>query len=154
MREKSGILKFVKICKKLFVALSVFVIAALMILLVFAVQGFIGPMIIAGVLLVGYLVLYGFYAMRISMGTVIGVEITDKVVHVKTKRRTFTYDVKMGCVGVKVKKNKFICTFQTQDSRDSFTFYRRVLFSPYGEEQFTPQEIAAFYPSFDFAYMN
>ena len=47
---------------------------------------------------------------------------------------------------MKVYKNKFIGTFQTQNSRDKFTFYRRVLFSKYSEEQFTERDIEHFYP--------
>ena len=149
MREKTDIVRFVKIAKRLFLIFSVFALAAEMVFLVFAFMKIIGCIILACVLGVGYIIVYGFYALRISMGTVTGIDVTDKVVHVKTKRKTWTYDVKRGCVGVKVKRNKFIATFQTQDSRDSFVFYRRVWFSPHGAEQFTADEIKLFYPALD-----
>ena len=149
MREKADIVKFVKIVKRLFLVFSVFAIAAEMVLLVFAFMGYLGCIIGACVLGVGYIVIYGVYALRFSMGAVLGIDVTDKVVHVKTKRKTWTYDVKRGCVGVKVKRNKFIATFQTQDSRDSFIFYKRVPFSPHGAEQFTADEIKMFYPALD-----
>ena len=149
MREKADIVRFVKIVKRIFLAFSVVAIAAEMILLVFAFMGYLGCIIAACAVGVGYIAIYAVYALRTSMGTVLGMEVTDKVVHVKTKRRIFTYDVKRGCVGVKVRKNRFVATFETQDSRDSFTFYRRVLFSPHGGEQFTADEIRMFYPDLD-----
>lgn len=149
MIEKKGVLKFVKIVKRLFIAMSVILLPLIMICLVYAVSGYAAFWIITPVLVVAYFVAYGFYAMRLSMGTVTGVEITDKVVHVRTPRKTFTYDVRMGCIGVKVKKNAFVCTFQTQDSRDTFIFYRRVLFSPSYQEQFTREEVARFYPKIE-----
>ncbi len=149
MREKADIVKFVKIVKRLFLIFSFFAIAAEMILLVFAFMKVLGCIIAASVLGVGYIVVYAVYALRISMGAVLGIDVTDKVVHVKTKRKIFTYDVKRGCVGVKVRKNRFIATFETQDSRDSFVFYRRVWFAPHGAEQFTADEIRMFYPDLD-----
>lgn len=149
MREKADIVKFVKIVKRAFLVFSVFAIAAEMVFLVFAFMKVLGCIIAACVLGVGYFVVYGFYAIRVSMGTALGIDVTDKVVHVKTKRKTWTYDVNRGCVGVKVKRNKFIATFQTQDSRDSFIFYQRVWFSPRGAEQFTADEIKMFYPALD-----
>ena len=149
MREKDGIVKYVGIVKKLFLALSFVAIPAFMVCLVLAFSGFKPFAFVAPAVGVGYLVIYGFYAMRVSMGTVLGVEVTDKVVHLKTKRKTFTYDVKRGCVGVKIYNNRFVCIFQTQDSRDGFIFYRRVLFSKYSEEQFTRDDLRAFYPAID-----
>ncbi len=149
MREKADIVRFVLIVKRLFILFSAVAIVAEMVLLVFAFSGFLGCIIGAAVLGVGYIALYAAYALRISMGTALGIDVTDKVVHVKTKRKTWTYDVKRGCVGVKVKNNKFVATFQTQDSRDSFLFYRRVWFSKHGGEQFTPDEIRLFYPALD-----
>ena len=149
MREKADIVRFVKIVKRLFLIFSVFAIAAEMVLLVFAFMGYLGCIIGACALGVGYIVVYAVYALRLSMGAALGIDVTDKVVHVKTKRKIFTYDVKRGCVGVKVKRNKFVATFETQDSRDSFTFYRRVWFSPHGAEQFTADEIRMFYPALE-----
>lgn len=104
--------------------------------------------VVVAVLAAGWLVVYGLYSMRISMGTVIGLEITDKLVYLHTKRKIFTYDVKMGCVAVKVKGNRYICTFETQDSRDKFTFYRHAPFSKYSDAQFTEDDISAFCPAF------
>ena len=144
---KEKLLKFVKLARKLFIILSCVAIPALMVCLVFAFMGAMAFWIITPVVFVGYLALYAVYAMYFSMGVVIGVEVTDKVVHIKTKRKTFTYDVHMGCVDMKVYKNRFVGTFQTQDSRDKFTFYRRVPFGKMYEEQFTVHEVAAFYPN-------
>lgn len=149
MREKTGILKYVNIIRGLFIAFSCIMLPALMICLVLAASKYAAFYIIAPVLAIAYLVVYGFYAMRVSMGTVIGIEVTDKVVHLKTKRKTYTYDVRTGCVAMKVTKNKFVGTFQTQDSRDSFTFYRHVSFSPYHEEQFLKEDIRLFFPGID-----
>lgn len=146
---KQSIKKYVDILKSLFIAFSVLVIPSFMVSLVYAFSGALAFCIIAPVLGVVYLVVYALYALRISMGTVIGTEITDKVVHIKTKRKTFTYDVHMGCVNVKVKKNKFIATFQTQDSRDKFVFLRRFAVFGSGAEQFTAEDIRAFYPALD-----
>lgn len=145
--DKPSILNYVNFWKKLFIILSCIVLPALMVCLLFAFMRFAAFWIISPVLAVGYLTLYGFYAMYISMGTVIGFETTDKVVYVRTKRRTYTYDVKRGCKAVKVTKKKFVCTFETQDSRDKFTFLRRVMFAKSYEDQFTLEEIASFYPA-------
>ncbi len=149
MHEKAGILKYVKIVKKIFLAVSFVCLPAAMVLLVFACMGNIVCIVLAAVLILGYLVLYGTYALRVSMGTVIGIDVHEKTVNLRTKRKTWTYDRRRGCVAMRVKKNKFIATFQTQDSRDSFIFYRRVLFSKYSEEQFTADEMRLFYPQID-----
>lgn len=149
MIEKQGIVKYAKIMKRLFWVMSIVVLPLFMLCLVYAFMGFAAFWIITPVLGVAYLTVYGFYAMRLSMGTVTGIEVTDKVVHVRTPRKTFTYDVRMGCIAVRVKKNKFICTFRTEDSKDTFLFYRRVLFSPYYQEQFTKEEVAQFYPKLE-----
>lgn len=149
MLEKAGVVKYTAIMKRLFVLFSILVLPAIMICLVYAFLHYAAFYIITPALIVLYLVVYGVYALRVSLSAVTGMQVTDKVVYVKTKRKTYTYDVHMGCVGVKVTPRKFVCTFQTQDSRDSFIFYRRVLFSKYSEEQFTPEEIKAFYPSLE-----
>lgn len=104
---------------------------------------------VAIAILVAYLVFYGFYQLNVSMGTVLGIEVTTKVVHIVTKRKTFTYDVKSGCVALKQKKNKFVGTFETQDSRDKFIFYRRAPFTKFSEEAFTEEDIRTFYPQID-----
>ena len=105
--------------------------------------------IVIAVLALGWLIAYGFYAMRVSMGTVLEVETNEKVVYLYTKRKVFTYDVKMGCVAVKVKGNRYICTFETQDSRDKFTFYRHAPFSKYSDAQFSDDDISSFCPAFE-----
>ncbi len=147
--DKPAILKYVNFWKKMFVIFSCLALPAFMICLIFAVVGYVGFWIVSPIILVVYLVIYGFYALRLSMGTAIGFETTDKVVYVKTKRRTYTYDVKSGCKQVKVLKRKFVCTFETMDSRDTFTFLRKVMFAKSYEEQFTEEEIASFYPQID-----
>lgn len=146
---KKGIQRYVTVLKYLFIAFSVVAIPSFMICLVYAFSKVMAFYIIAPVLGVLYLAVYATYALKISMGTVIGTEVTDKVVHLKTKRKTFTYDAYTGCVEVKVKKNKFIATFETQDSRDRFIFLRRFVFFGNGEEQFTAEDIRAFYPALD-----
>ena len=84
--------------------------------------------------------------MRVSMGTVTEIAFGEKVVYVKTLRKIYTYSLNGGCVEVKVLSDRFIATFETQDSRDSYIFYRKVPFSSGRDEQFTMAEIAAFYP--------
>lgn len=143
---KEGILKYVNIMKKLFIVFSVVVLTAFMISAVFAFNKFFAFYFIAPALLLLWLVAYGFYQMRVNMGTVIGVEVTDEVVHLKTKRGTYTYDRENGCENIKVAGNRFVGTFSNERSRDKFIFYRRVLFSKYRDEQFTAEDIAQFYP--------
>lgn len=146
---KEGVLKFVRIIKSLFIVFSVVMIAAFMVTMVFAFNRFFAFYFISPALLLTWLVFYGLYAMRVSMGTVIGVEVTPEVVHLKTRRKTYTYDRQRGCENIKVYPNKFVGTFATDKSRDKFIFYRRVLFSKYSEEQFTAEDIAAFYPKIE-----
>lgn len=143
---KEGILRYVNIVKKLFIAFSVVVLSAFMISMVFVFNKFFAFYFISPALLLVWLVAYGFYAMRVSMGTVIGVEVTPELVHLKTKRKTYTYDVKTGCEKIRAYKNKFVGTFSNSTSRDKFIFYRRVLFSKYESEQFTEEDVARFYP--------
>ena len=143
---KEGILRYVKIMKRLFVIFSIVVLSAFMVCAVFAFNKIFAFYFIAPALLFLWLVVYGLYAMRVSMGTVIGIEVTNEVVHLKTKRKTYTYDRERGCEAIKIKGNRFIGTFSTQRSRDKFIFYRRVLFSKYHEEQFTKEDIARFFP--------
>lgn len=143
---KEGILKYVKIMKRLYIAFTAVLFAGLMISLVYAFNRIFAFYIIAPALFLLWLAVYAFYALRVSMGTVVGVEVTDEVVHLKTKRKTYTYDRARGCESVKVKGNKFIGVFSNDKSRDKFIFYRRALFSSYRDEQFTVEDIAKFYP--------
>ena len=132
MKEQPFVIRYVRAMKRCIVLLSCIAIPAVMVCAVFAFLGYIGFWIVTPVALVAYLALYGWYALRVSMGTVIGTEVTDTVVHVKTKRAVYTYDVKSGCIAVRQKKNCWIATFRTQTSQDSFIFYRRAPFSrPY-----------------------
>ena len=50
----------------------------------------------------------------------------------------------MGCVGVREYKNRFVAVFETQDSRDSFIFYKHAPLSSYADGQFTLSDIARF----------
>ncbi len=145
---KTPILRYVKFVKNLVTALSVFLLLALMVTLVFALNGVIACMVLSGVIAVAFFVMYGVYTLRISMGAVIGMDITKDVIHVKTKRKTFAYDLQGGCIAVKQLKNRYVCTFQTQDSVDKFDFYKRVPFMKPYETCFTPDEIEAIYPAF------
>lgn len=149
---KTGPDKYVRFMQKLFIVWSVVAIPAVMIFLVCAFNTKGIPQIVhacvASALILGYLVSYGFFAMRVSMGTVLGVRATDKVVYLATKRKTFTYDVREGCVGVKVHKSRYLCTFETQDSRDKFLFYKHAPFTKYSDAQFTDDDIRTFCPWF------
>ena len=145
MIEQPVVIRFVKTVKKFFVIFSCFAIPGIMVCAVYAFLRYIGFWIVTPVALVAYLALYGWYALRVSMGTVIGTEVTDTVVHVKTKRAVYTYDVKSGCIAVRQKKNCWIATFRTQTSQDSFIFYRRAPFSRPYETAFTQEDIDAFW---------
>lgn len=149
MNERPAIVKFVKIIKRLFVAFSIIAIPLIMASLVLAFAGYLVFQIVAPIAIVLYFVLYGAYALNISMGTVVGMEVTEQVVHIKTKRKTYTYDAKTGCVDLKITKRKFVATFRTQDSQDKFTFYRRVPFGKYYDEQFTLEEMREIYPALE-----
>lgn len=151
-RYRSGAEKYVRTVKYLLVALSVALFPVLMVLTAVACNVTGLPRVVYSVVVAvaaaAWAVVYGAYCMRVSMGTVLGLETTEKVVHLYTKRKTFTYDVKMGCVAVEVKKNRFICTFETQDSRDKFIFYRHAPFSKYSDGQFTEEDVCSFCPAF------
>ena len=80
MREQPTVLRYVRSMKRAMVIFSFFAIPAIMVCAVFAFLGYIGFWIVTPVALVAYLALYGWYALRVSMGTVIGTEVTDTVV--------------------------------------------------------------------------
>ena len=145
---KDGVEKYVKIVRQLFIIFNVIAIPAFMVCLVFAFSSFIAFYFIAPAVGILYFTIYGLYTMRVSLGVVIGVEVTEQVIHLKTPRKTFTYDAKTGCVAMKVYKNRFVGTFETQDSRDKFTFYRHPPFIPYSAEQFTAADMERIYPNF------
>lgn len=145
MREQPTVVRYVRTMKKWMVILSCIAIPAIMICAVFAFMGYIGFWIVTPVALVVYLVIYGWYALHVSMGTAIGLEVTPEVVHVKTKRGTYTYDVRSGCVAVREKRHAVVATFCTQTSQDSFIFYRRAPFSKPYETAFTENDIASFW---------
>lgn len=145
---KESIANYVRIMKKLFVIFSCFMIVAIMVSLTFAFNQFVAFYVIAPLLIVAYLVAYGFYAIRVSMSVVIAVEVTDLVIHLKTKRRTFTYDAKAGCVAMKEKRGSFVGTFRTQDSEDKFVFLRHVPFTKSYETAFTEEDMRLIYPAF------
>lgn len=151
---KEGIVRYVKIMKKIFRIFSLVAIPALMVFLVLAINAEKGVQkttficLAAGTAFLWFFA-YGYYTLQISLGTVTEVSCTDKVVYLKTARKTYTYDLENGCVDMKARKNKFVGTFETQDSRDKFIFYRRVLFSRFREEQFTANDLRPFYPLID-----
>lgn len=148
---KEGVLKYVKIMKRLWLVFSIVAIPALMVFIVMAINDVNRPLFIALAVVLGlaYFILYGFYTVNVTLGAVMQIEVNKKVFYLKTSRKTFTYDLRQGCVGMKVYKNRFVGTFRTQDSEDKFIFYRRVLFSPYSEEQFTPDDIRLICPDID-----
>ncbi len=148
MKEIGGSVRYVNIVRRLFIIFCCVALPALMICLVFCFLRVMAFWIITPVAGVLFFVVYGFYTLRVSLGTVIAYETTEQVVHLKTRRRTFTYDVKRGCVAMAVKGNRYIGTFQTQDSRDKFVFYRRAPFSKISDAQFTADDIASFFPRF------
>ena len=147
--EKPTVANYVRLIKKLFVIFSCVMIPAIMVCLVFAFGGVFAFYFIAPVLILAYLIVYGLYAIRISMSVVIGLEVTDQVIHLKTKRKTFTYDAKTGCVAMKAKKGKFIGTFRTQDSEDKFIFLRHVPFTKHYDIAFSADEMRYLFPDFD-----
>ena len=108
---KEGVVKYVKIIKRLFIAFSIVVLPALMVSLVFAFSKVFAFYFIAPALFLLWVVVYGLYAMYVSMGTVLGVEIAGGTVNLKTKRKTFSYDLDGGCVDIKVRKKIFGGTF-------------------------------------------
>ena len=145
---KRAAVKYVTVMKRLLVAFDAVGIPAFMVLLIFAFQ--LHPYYAIGAAAVGVslLAVYGAYAMRVSMGVVLEAEVTLEVIHLKTRRKTFTYDAQRGCVAMKRYKNRYVGTFRTQDSEDKFTFYRYAPFTGYKEEVFTEEEIRAIYPAF------
>ena len=143
---KPAIQRYVKFIGNVATVCRIVLFLMLMVSLVIGLNGYIGFLMIAGFSLVAFFVVHGVYALHFSMGTVLGVELTPEVIHLKTKRKTFTYDAAGGCIAVKELSNRYICTFQTQDSVDKFTFYKRVPFAKPFESGFTEEEIARFYP--------
>lgn len=150
---RSGSAKYVKIMGILISAVGIVILPALMITLVFAVQAEGSERVIfafsGAAMAIGFLVLYGLFSLNVWMGTVIGLRTTDQVVYLTTKRRVFTYDVRMGCVAVVKKGKRFVCTFETQNSRDKFIFFLHAPFSKYSDRQFTEEDIRSFCPNFD-----
>ena len=145
MREQPTVLRYVRSMKKAMVIFSFFAIPAIMVCAVFAFLNYIGFWIVTPVAVIAYLAVYAVYALRVSMGTVIGLEVTNDVVHVKTKRAVYTYDVRSGCVGVRKKKHGWVATFRTQDAQDCFTFYSRAPFAKPYETAFTQADIDSFW---------
>ncbi len=144
---KEGIVHYVATVKKLFIAFSAIMLPLIMVSLVFAFSKAMAFWIISPVLIVLYLVVYALYALRVSMGTVLGVQIAGDSVHLVTKRKTFTYALKGGCVRVKTSARKFVATFVSNGARDKFVFLRRAYFSRFHSEQFTLEEMRALYPA-------
>lgn len=145
---KTGAVKYTRMMKKLFVVFSIIALPAFFVLLMFGINGTSLGMPIflsaAAVVLVLYFVVYGFYSMRVTLGTVLGYETTNEVVHLHTARKTYTYDVHTGCVQLKEHRNRFVAVFETQDSRDTFTFFKRAPFSAFSDTQFSMDDIARF----------
>lgn len=148
---KAGVAKYVKIMKRLMFACGAILLPTLMVLLVFTVnsenKGLFISLVVVDALL--FFTLYGFYTVRVSLGAVLQLETNSKMMYLKTSRKVFSYDLKRECVKMKIYPNRFVATFRTQDSEDSFTFYRHVPFTPYQEEQFTMEEMRQIFPQID-----
>ena len=149
MNEKEGIVRYVRTVRKLLIAFSAVAVPLFFVCLTFAIARYAAFWIVTPVLGVLYFTVYGVYVMRVSLGTVLGIQLTEELIYVKTLRKTFAYDRREGCVSVTKKGKKYVATFRTQDAQDSFLFYSRVLFSPYCEEQFTAEEMSMIYPAFN-----
>lgn len=144
---KASIVRFVKIVKNIVTLVCAALAVFSMIALVFAFSGYLGFIILAPIGIVAFLVVYGFYAVKFSLDVVLGVEMGAQTMLIKTKRKTFTYGLG-DCVSVKEYDKKYVCTFQTQDSSDRFTFLKRAPFSKPYEEGFTEEDIQKIYPQF------
>ena len=146
---KEGSVHYVRTMKKVFTIFSACFFVFWMLLTMLAFNGTeLGKPILfslSAVLLVGWFVLYAFYTNRITLGTVLGIETTNEVVHLHTARKTYTYDVHIGCVSVKKHRNRFVAVFETQDSRDSFTFFKHAPFSTFSDGQFSSDDISRFF---------
>ena len=143
---KEEIVRYVALIKNLFVAFSAVVLPAIMVCLVFAFSRAAAFYIITPVLALFYFVVYGVYALYVSMGTVTGMQISGDTVTLVTRRKRFSYDAESGCVEVKTYPRKFVATFETENSRDKFIFYRRAPFSSNYQEQFTLAEMRLVFP--------
>ena len=145
MKEQPAIVRYVRTMKKCMVAVSCVALPAILVCAAFAFAGYIGFWIVTPALLVAYFALYAWYALHVSMGTVIALEAAGDVVHIRTKRGTFTYAAEGGCVAVRRRRRSLVATFRTQTSQDSFVFYFRAPFSKPYEEAFTERDIALFW---------
>ena len=144
---KAPIVRYVNLIRRICTVILAVLFVCTMISLLFAFNRYIGFMILAPVFFILFLALYGVYAVKIGLNTVIGLEVTEEVIHVKTRRKTFTFDAG-SCSGVKETDRKFVCTFLSEGASDSFTFLRRVPFAKAGEEGFTEEDIRLVYPGF------
>ncbi len=145
---KEPIIRYVKSMKRIVLLICIPLLILILVSLLFAFNGVIGFMIIGGVAIIALFTVYGWYQLSFSMGTVISYERTKEVIHIHTRRKTFTYDAESGCINVKETPRKYICTFATEDSEDKFSFYKRVPFMKPYEECFTEADILKFYPDF------
>ncbi len=149
IRKPPTLETYVKRMKKAFVIFSCFAIPAIMVCAVFAFLGYIGFWFVLPAVVIVYLVIYGYYAMYVSMGTVIALEVTEQSVHLTTKRKIFTYDTQGGCIDVKAKNGRYVATFRGHGSEDRFIFYTHVPFTKRYEEAFVKADLRAFYPLID-----
>ena len=144
---KACIVRYIRIVKYIVTAICAALGVFSMVCLVFAFNRYLGFIILAPVAILSFLIVDGVYAVKFSLNIVLGVELGAQTVLIKTKRKTFTYGLDE-CVGVREDRKKYVCTFQTQDSKDTFTFLKHAPFSKPYEEGFTDEDICLFYPEY------
>lgn len=130
MNEKEGIVRYVRTVRKLLIAFSAVAVPLFFVCLTFAIARYAAFWIITPVLGVLYFTLYGVYVMRVSLGTVLGVQLTEELIYVKTLRKTFAYDRREGCVSVTKKGKKICCDLpHAGRARQLFVLQPRALFA-------------------------
>ncbi len=147
-RIKQPILRYVKLIRNIVTVVCALLAIFSLIALVYAFQGYMGYIILAPVGIVLFIAVYAVYASKISLDTVLGIEVAKNTVHIITKRKTFTYDLQSGCTEVKESDKKYVCTFVTQDSEDKFTFYKTVPFKKPYEVCFEDRDIGVFFSEY------
>ncbi len=145
---KEGILSYLKKIKTLYIILMVILTAGTLFCLPFATMLYLGYVIIAVVLIALIIVLKIVYSNKVSLGTVFEIRTNGDTLILRTSKQDFMYNLTNGCKKVKVRANKFICTFESGGFEDSFIFYKRAPFSKSDDIQFTSDDIRIFYPDF------
>lgn len=145
---KPDVLAFIKKIKKFFVFASIVLLALAMTFIVNAVAVSALWLIAAGACIVCFIVALVLYLSRVKYSIVYDLSFAGGVINIKVKGGAYTFSPE-NLEKALYDKTKIILCFIKNGERERFLLLRRVPFERFRQNQFTLDDVAAFFPQIE-----